>query len=135
MPTQPRYFGYNAPFIGGVQNVMSRQVDERLIKNDLQQLIMTLPGERVYRPGFGTSARAIVFETVTDDDLTGLEQEIKVAIEKNEDRVKVDKVTCTALDDGQSITIRVDVSLTTQPLVKYIFEIAFNQNGTIPLSK
>jgi len=135
MPTQPRFFGFNPPFIGGVQNVMSRQVDERLIKNDLLQLIMTLPGERVYRPGFGTPLRAVVFDTVSDDDLVGLSQEIKTAIEKYEDRVKVDNIACTSKDEGQSITVRVDVSLTNQPLIKYSVELTFNQNGSVTLSK
>lgn len=130
-----RWYGVNAPFIGGVQNIMSRQVDEKLIKNDILQLIMTLPGERVYRPGFGTQLRATVFETVSDGSLGNLAQNIRNAIESYEDRVAVDAVNCVAADDGQTVNVRVDVSLTSQPLVKYFIELSFNQNGTITIVK
>lgn len=135
MAITARFFGFNPPFIGGTQNVMSRQVDSRLIKNDLLQLLMTLPGERVYRPNFGTRLRAVVFETVSDDDLVGLAQDIRAAIATNEDRVKVDNITCTSQTEGQSISVRLDVSLTDQPLIKYLIELTFNQNGSITLSK
>jgi hypothetical protein len=53
----PIWFGFNPPFIGGQQKVMSRQEDLRLIKNDLLQLLLTVPGERVHRPTFGSPIR------------------------------------------------------------------------------
>ena len=57
------YFGQNPPFVGGAEKVLSRQEDIRLIKNDILQLIMTSPGERVHRPNFGTAVRETISNT------------------------------------------------------------------------
>jgi phage baseplate assembly protein W len=135
MVNKARFYGFNPPFFGGPQNVMSRQVDERLIKNDLLQLIMTLPGERVYRPTFGTMLRSIVFDTLSDSDLLILSADIKRAILANDERVSVTGIECQLSDDGQSVSIRVDVSLVNQPLTKFFIEISFNQNGSVTLTK
>ncbi len=135
MAIPARFYGFNPPFIGGVQNIMSRQVDERLIKNDILQLIMTLPGERVHRPNFGTGLRAIVFDTVNESELQALSSDIKLAIETYDDRVKVDNVTAVSDDEGQSVKVRVNVSLINQPLVKYFVELAFNQSGSVTISR
>lgn len=129
------WFGFNPPFIGGQQGVMSRQVDDRLIKNDLVQLLLTLPGERMYRPSFGTRLRAMVFETVSDDDLATLSSEIKAAIQAYEDRVAVTDVSCTTSDEGRTVRVRVDASLTNDPLTKFFVELTFNQGGSVTLTR
>lgn len=130
-----RWFGINPPFFGGAQNILSRQEDERLIKNDILQLIMTLYGERVHRPDFGSKLRAFVFETASDDELDSLALDIRRAIENNEERVTVNSVLCTAADDGQSVIVRIDVVLVNQPLTKYFIELSYNQNGSVSLTK
>lgn len=81
------FYGMNPPFLGGPQNVLSRQEDEKLIKNDILQLLHTLPGERVMRPRFGTPLRGLLFEKLTDSDLSLLELEIKRSIDTEEPRV------------------------------------------------
>ncbi len=89
------FFGMNPPFIGGAQNVLSRQEDERLIKNDLLQLIMTIPGERVMRPEFGVSLRSFVFEQLVGADLASLELELVQQIQRQEPRVTIDTIGIT----------------------------------------
>lgn len=73
-------FGFNPPFVGGQQKFLSRQEDERLIKNDLLQLLLTLPGERVMRPRFGVNLRNVVFEQLDDITIELLREEVATAV-------------------------------------------------------
>lgn len=95
-----KFIGFNPPFFGGNSNVMSPQEEERLIKNDLIQLILTFPGERVFRPELGTIARGKVFDMNTPVDLEVLRENIIEAIDEFEPRVTLSDVVVE--DDGAS---------------------------------
>lgn len=110
-----KYFGYNPPFIGGPQNIMSRQEDERLIKNDILQLLLTVPGERVMRPDYGVNLRNFVFEQMVSRDLSQLKQEIRRGITEYEPRVNVEEVYIKKDDDNNRIELRVIVNLKKDP--------------------
>jgi len=131
MAPNARYFGFNPPFLGGPQNVLSLQTDERLIKNDIVQSILTFPGERVYRPTFGTNVRAAVFEQDTDDLEVQLRREIKSAIKRDE-RVTLDSITIERSPDVHLMNIRIIVRPTFDPLTKYVIEINRNFNPNTP---
>ena len=109
------FFGYNPPFFGGSQNVLSRQEDDRLIKNDILQLLLTVPGDRVMRPDFGVNLRNFVFEQLTQIDLFSLQDEIREAITVQEPRVNVDSVELTRDDDNNRLSIRIIVTLRKDP--------------------
>lgn len=129
MPDKATYYGFNPPFLGGRQNVLSRQVDERLIKNDIVQLVLTLPGERVHRPRFGTLLRALVFDLADENTLSSLSRNIQSAIEQNDERVRVNSVTCTPEQDGLVVVVRIDLTPIYRPLTRYIIEINASQTG------
>lgn len=109
------FFGINPPWFGGAQNVLSRQEDERLIKNDILQLLMTVPGERVMRPNFGVPLRSFVFEPFNDNDLSVLESTIKSSIEAQDSRVLVSRVTIDRDDDRNGISIVVVATIVKNP--------------------
>lgn len=109
------FYGFNPPFIGGPQNVLSRQEDEQLIKNDILQLLLTVPGERVMRPDFGVNLRNFVFEQLTTPQLRELESEIGNQVELQEQRVFVDSVDLERDDDKNLLTIRVSTRLKKDP--------------------
>lgn len=109
------FYGYNPPFIGGIQNIMSRQEDIRLIKNDILQLLMTIPGERIYRPDFGVNLRNFVFEQITDDELEVLRSEIVFAVSTFEPRVTVDYVQIDREDDKNRVKVTVVSRLKRDP--------------------
>jgi phage baseplate assembly protein W len=113
--TPAMFYGYNPPFFGGPQNVLSRQEDIRLIKNDLLQLLLTVPGERVMRPDFGVQLRSFVFEQSTTADLSSLEASILASIEAQEPRVIVDEVVVQADDERNGINVRVVARLKRDP--------------------
>jgi phage baseplate assembly protein W len=107
MTSTPRWFGINAPFIGGNEKVLSRQVDDKLIRNDLLQLLLTGPGERVMRPTFGAGLRRFLFQPITSDQLDLLRANIQTAIETFETRVIVSDIQLITTPDNNLITIRI----------------------------
>lgn len=112
---KPQFFGYNPPFLGGPQNILSRQEDVRLIKNDILQLLLTVPGERVMRPEFGVQLRSFVFEQSTNADLSGLQMEITEKIATYEPRVVVDDVSLFRDDARNGLQVLVVVHLVNDP--------------------
>ncbi len=111
MKSKATFFGYNPPFIGGSQNILSRQEDDRLIRNDILQLLLTVPGERVMRPDFGVELRSFVFEQATDADIDILRSNVTRAILENDKRVTVEEVSIERDDDRNGINIKVVVRL------------------------
>jgi|GEM_PF-3916184 len=108
------YFGWNPPFIGGAQNILSRQEDDRLIKNDILQTLMTVPGERVMRPEFGVNLRNFVFEPMTEQDLSSLREEIRDKV-ANDPRIIVRSVNLERDDDNNRLNIKIIVVMRKDP--------------------
>jgi phage baseplate assembly protein W len=123
MSSIPNYYGFNPPFFGGHQNILSKQSGQRIIKNDLQQLIMTTPGERVMRPDFGTIVKKSLFEQITPDLTARITQSIVSAIAKYESRVRVN-VTVSSDPDNNLLTIRMAGYFTNQPNLEFEQELA-----------
>lgn len=109
------YYGFNPPFIGGPEGILSRQEDDRLIKNDILQLLLTVPGERVMRPDFGVNLRNYVFEPGTNTDLSILQSDIRYQIQTQEPRVIVDDVTIRKSLDDNRIEIKIVVTPKKDP--------------------
>jgi phage baseplate assembly protein W len=116
------FYGMNPPFIGGPQNILSRQEDEKLIKNDILQLLLTVPGERVNRPDFGTELRAFVFEPNSLNDLSVLESNIASAIERFETRVEILNLSITQQSDGHTIKVFIVTRLINNPNVEIVID-------------
>lgn len=120
--SQAIFYGFNPPFIGGPQNILSRQEDERLIKNDLLQLLLTIPGERVHRPSFGVNLRNFVFEQLTNADTLSLENEIRVKIREFEPRVNIDTVSIIQDEDRNGLQVKIVAYLKKDPQRQLIIE-------------
>lgn len=116
------YFGYNPPFFGGHQNVLSRQANERIIKNDLLQLLMTSPGERVMRPTFGTILQKSLFEPMTSDLILQIQMSIDSAIATYETRIRA-SASITTDPDNNTLRIILAGNYTNQPNVEFLQEV------------
>lgn len=108
-------YGFNPPFIGGPQNVLSRQEDAQLIKNDILQLLLTIPGERVMRPEFGVNLRNAVFEPGDRVTLTNLEQEIIDAIGRYEPRIILLDVAVTVDISTNQMNVQIRSLMANDP--------------------
>lgn len=58
---------------------------------DISQLLLTIPGERVFRPNYGCNLRAQIWENIDDAATTGAGA-IKTALENFEPRIRVTSV-------------------------------------------
>lgn len=114
------FFGFNPPFFGGPENILSRQEDERLIKNDLLQLLLTVPGERIMRPSYGVRLRSFVFEQSDLSSIQSLELEIRNQIASFEPRVIVRDLILEPAENG--LDIRLIFSLRIDPQKQIIIE-------------
>ena len=117
------YKGYGWPLFGGHQNVMSRQSGDRLIKNDLLQLILTAKGERVMRPSWGTILKSSVFSQSDDVISQQITQDISDAIITYEPRVRA-TVAVSRDDDAHILNVVVSGAYTDQP--NTTFEVELN---------
>lgn len=99
------YYGFNPPFVGGRENVLSRQEDEQLIRNDILQLLLTSPGERVMRPTFGAGLRKVVFEQNDDFVEQTVRNSILEALNNYEPRVTTTTLTVSRIPDEYKVEI------------------------------
>lgn len=117
MARQITWFGFNFPFLTDTI-VLPPQSDVRLIKNDLLQLLLTAPGERVMRPNFGTIIPRLPFEPNDMATIQNIKISVRGAIDRFEKRVQVSDVIVQSSIDGRQFTITVFGSLTRDPNIE-----------------
>lgn len=113
----PDYFGYNFPFFSETF-VLPPQADLRLIKNDVKQLLLTSPGERVLRPDYGTIIRKTPFELLDEATLAALRRSIRTALETYEPRVLFKDIKFVTKPDSNYMELTVFMALTRDPNVE-----------------
>lgn len=111
------YFGFNFPFLTQT-SVLPPQSDVRLIKNDLLQLLLTAPGERVMRPRFGTIIPRLPFEQGDIKTINNIKSSVRAAVSRFEPRIVLSDVMVTPSPDERQFTITVFGSLTRDPNIE-----------------
>lgn len=133
------WFGPNFPFYRGntqfgvAEKVAARQEDDRLIRNDLLQGIMTNPGERLFRPSFGAGVKTFLFDMNDSAMHDALSSAIAEQIARYHPRVDFSRIEVTAdpsnphlVNVGVFGTIDLFATTTEQLLVKFNLPIAGN---------
>jgi hypothetical protein len=134
--TKAIYFGFNPPFLSTIQTaintnqndaepnrylgILPRQTDMRLVKNDILQLLLTIPGERVQRPTFGTKIRSTVFEPMTSRIISDLQANILQAIKNNEPRLIDVGVQLVTVPDELLLKISITGNMSYDPTVAFL---------------
>jgi phage baseplate assembly protein W len=77
-----------------------------LLLQDIQQLLLTIPGERVNRPDFGCTLRNQIWENMSTAAIHGAAS-IRDALERFEPRITVTAVTSTSNDNTGLITFNI----------------------------
>lgn len=125
----PLWTGYNAPFLNS-GSVLPIQHDEKLIKNDLIQLLLTNYGERVMKPYLGTPIKSLTFETIVDSDISTLKSEIVQSIVEYEPRVTIKDILIQVDNDESTITITLFGSVNLNPSDQFKIDIGVS-NGDV----
>jgi phage baseplate assembly protein W len=80
--------------------------DNDHVRDLIEQVLFTVPGERVNRPEFGTPLRQLVFEGASEALATTTEQMIHGALIRWLDPViSVERVTVTAEEETLNVTV------------------------------
>lgn len=119
-----QWYGPSMPFFDLSGGPLPRQSGNRLLKNDLLQLLFTIQGERVMRPGFGTPLKTSVFDNIDDAALVALKSDIVESIQNNEPRVIVNAIYLQPNKDEELVTIRLVVQDKENPGEDILIEAA-----------
>ncbi len=86
------------------------------IRDLIEQVLFTAPGERVNRPAFGSGLLQLVFAPINDAPLAGaLQMTVQGALQQwLGDLIKVDEVQVTTHESTISVTVRYTVLRTQQ---------------------
>jgi phage baseplate assembly protein W len=117
------FFGFNPPFFREGGPVMPVQTDERLVKNDLLQLLLTVPGERAFRPDFGTELRRTTFEPQDRLTIDTLRRGILEAIRTFEPRVQVTELLIERVLDDTQLEVKIRSFIINDPSIQFVLEL------------
>ena len=85
------------------------------IRDMIEQVLFTTPGERVNRPDFGTGLMQLVFAPNSDELAATLQMLIRSALQQwLGDRIQVDDVVAESHDSVLSVSVRYTVLLTQE---------------------
>lgn len=115
------FFGFNPPFIGGKSKYFTRQEDEQLVKNNILQILSTIPGERVMRPDFGVNLRNMVFEQINPVSIDILRTNILDAIRKYEPRVNILQLSIIQGENRNTLIIKLVANFKQDPQTAFEF--------------
>lgn len=83
--------------------------DEYAIRNSLNALLNTNPGQRLLLPEFGVNLKRYIFSPVSDVNAEAIGEFILQAIERWEPRVSVEEIKIVPNIDAQSYEITLDL--------------------------
>lgn len=85
--------GLRFPFEISARGVASASTRKQQINEQLEQLLLTLPGERVNRPSFGCGVQRLVFADASPEAAAAAQYTISVAINRVfSDSIQLDAV-------------------------------------------
>ena len=96
--------------------MMSKQSGDRIIRNDILQLLLTIPGERVMRPDWGTLLKPSLFEMNDEAARNALASNITRQLARYEPRISVTSIEVEADTVDETIMhIRIEGVYTNEP--------------------
>ncbi len=92
-----------------VGNALQNFTTTKQVHDNLRNLILTIPGERVYYPTFGSGLHHVLFETAAEEDMEiAAESAIEDAVEEWMPFVTLTTVKAEFRPDEQLIIIKIE---------------------------
>ena|SRR4051812_1216006 len=106
------------PFRIGSDGRTALTTDEEHIRDLIEQVLFTMPGERVNRPTFGSGVNRLVFAPNSAAAAPALQLAIQGALlQWLGELIQVDSVDVVAVDSSLTVTVRYIIRETQQPRV------------------
>lgn len=110
--TRSLSFGFHADDHGAA----ATSQDDQLVREQIEQLLLTIPGERVDRPDFGCGIQLLVFEAATPETAAATEYVVRAGLARFlSGVVDVEGVRVRAGDAELVVEILYTVVATGQP--------------------
>lgn len=88
------------------------------IRDMIEQLLMTGPGERVNRPDFGTGLMQMVFAPNSPEIAAALQFTVQASLQRwLGDLIDIEKLDVNAADSTLSVTLKYSIKSTGEPRV------------------
>lgn len=94
-----------------VSNDLLSTKDFAAIKQSIQNIITTIPGERFFEPSLGSNITDLLFEPIDDITATSIKFEVEYVINAFEPRVKLNEVRSLVNYDLNGYDIEIDYSV------------------------
>jgi phage baseplate assembly protein W len=122
MPVERISAGFKDISLSLKSNPLTRDIiaikNETAIARSVQNLVLTIRGERFFQPYVGSNVTALLFENVDNATANSISDEIKTVLENNEPRVKLIEVLVDPDYDNSTFNVVVKyiiVGLDAQP--------------------
>lgn len=100
-----KYFGIGFNFGKSINGYFSTSADKRLVQENMKQILLTNPGERVHLPDFGVGLRKYLFEMNDTQLATIIRERIIQQINKYEPLAEILDIQFKQLDNELDIKI------------------------------
>ena len=122
MPLERSSIGFKDISLSLKRNPITKDLlvlkNESAIARSVQNLVLTIQGEKIFDPDLGCAVNRLLFETIDTFTADNLRREIETVIENYEPRVEVDTVTVEPdfLGNAMNVTlIYLIVGIDAQP--------------------
>ena len=112
-------------------NDLKLDYDINAIKNSINNLFTTTPGQKVLNPEYGLDLRKYLFLPATKDVAKSIRDEIYTQIARFEPRIKVNNVFITILEDVNEFDITMLINIPSLDILNVSLFGTLNNNGYI----
>lgn len=111
MPLERSSVGFKDISLSLKQNPLTKDIlvlkNENAIARSVQNLVLTLQGEKMFDPDLGCAVNRLLFENVDMFTADNLRREIESVIENYEPRVDIDTVTVEPDFEGNAMDVTI----------------------------
>ena len=101
----PKYYGVGFNFGKSINGYFSTSADKKLVKENMKQILLTNPGERIMLPDFGVGLRRYLFEMNDEQLATVIREKIVQQIAKYEPLADIIDIQFKQQDNEMRIRI------------------------------
>jgi phage baseplate assembly protein W len=112
-------------------NDLKLDYDINALKNSINNLFTTTPGQKVLNPEYGLDLRKYLFLPATKDVAKNIRDEIYTQIARFEPRIKVSNIFITILEDVNEFDITMVINVPSLNILNVSLFGTLNNNGYI----